>query len=104
MFTVGLEKVPCNSKPASKAKPKIHPEDPLEDRVVTCRDVKLIMPTILILLFTILILVTVIPYAFINAINQLHAVQAAEDAGTDFIHLNTSPNIIFRSQTEHNTD
>ena len=39
------------------------------------------MPTLLILLFTLFILVTVIPYAFYKAIHQLHAVQALEEAG-----------------------
>ena len=44
-------------------------------------DVKLIMPTILILLFTIFIMVTVIPYAFSSVIKQLKAVRALEAAG-----------------------
>ena len=44
-------------------------------------DVKLIMPTLLILLFTLFIMVTVIPYAFSSVIKQLRAVQALEAAG-----------------------
>ena len=38
------------------------------------------MPTVCILLFTILIMVTVIPYAFSSVIKQLQAVQALEKA------------------------
>ena len=44
-------------------------------------DVKLIMPTLLILLFTIFIMVTVIPYAFSSVIKQLKAVRELEAAG-----------------------
>ena len=51
---------------------------------MTLRDVKLIMPTVLILLFTVLIIITVIPYAFSSVIKQLKAVQAMEAAGTHF--------------------
>ena len=36
------------------------------------------MPTLLILLFTLFIMVTVIPYAFSSVIKQLRAVQALE--------------------------
>ena len=43
------------------------------------------MPTILILLFTIFIMVTVIPYAFSSVIKQLKAVRALESAGTALI-------------------
>ena len=47
------------------------------------------MPTILILLFTVLIIVTVIPYAFLSVINQLKAVYAMEEAGNiDILYLN----------------
>merc|ERR1719348_1094544 len=38
------------------------------------------MPTVLILLFTLFIMVTVIPYAFSSVIKQLQAVQALEAA------------------------
>ena len=41
-------------------------------------DIKSIMPTVLILLFTLLIMVTVIPYAFSNVIKQLQAVNMLE--------------------------
>ena len=50
----------------------------LLDRFSRCPDVKLIMPTLLILLFTIFIMVTVIPYAFSNVIKQLQAVRLLE--------------------------
>lgn len=52
-----------------------------QNRSITLRDIKLIMPTVLILLFTILIILTVIPYAFSSVIKQLKAVQAMEQAG-----------------------
>ena len=50
---------------------------------MTWRDVKLIMPTVLILLFTLIIILTVIPYAFSSVISQLKAVQALERAGIE---------------------
>ena len=50
-----------------------------EERGVTCTDIKLIMPTVLILLFTLFIMVTVIPYAFSSVIMQLQAVWALEE-------------------------
>ena len=50
-----------------------------ENRGVTCLDIKLIMPTVLILLFTLFIMVTVIPYAFSSVIKQLQAVWALEE-------------------------
>ena len=55
--------------------------------MLMCTDIKLIMPTVLILLFTLFIMVTVIPYAFSSVIKQLKAVRALEAAGTAlFIH------------------
>ena len=75
-------KVPASSNNTAKVKVTPRQDESFdEDRVVTFRDVKLIMPTLLILLFTLFILVTVIPYAFYKAIHQLHAVQALEEAG-----------------------
>ena len=53
------------------------------ERSVTCEDIRLIMPTVLILLFTILVLATVIPYAFSTAIKQLRDLQAREAAGRE---------------------
>ena len=53
-------------------------EGEAEDRPITRRDIKLIMPTLLILLFTVVVVMTVIPYAFSSVIKQLHAVQAME--------------------------
>merc|ERR1711953_491450 len=50
-----------------------------EERGVTCTDIKLIMPTVLILLFTLFVMVTVIPYAFSSVIKQLQAVWALEE-------------------------
>jgi len=42
-------------------------------------DIKLIMPTVCILLFTLFVMVTVIPYAFSAVIKQLQGVWALED-------------------------
>ena len=50
-----------------------------EDRSVTCRDIKLIMPTVIILIFTLFVMVTVIPYAFSSVIKQLKGLWALEE-------------------------
>merc|ERR1719348_787385 len=50
-----------------------------ENTSVTCQDIKLIMPTVIILLFTLLVMLTVIPYAFSSVIKQLQAVWALEE-------------------------
>ena len=64
-------------------------------------DVKLIMPTLLILLFTLFIMVTVIPYAFSSVIKQLRAVQALEAAGLSISHhLENSGSDQLLSETE----
>ena len=49
------------------------------------QDIKLIMPTALILIFTIIIMVTVIPYAFSSVLKQMEAVRAMEAAGSHII-------------------
>ena len=46
------------------------------------------MPTVFILVFTLLVISTVIPYAFSIAINQLRALQAREAAETTVGDLN----------------
>ena len=51
------------------------------DRNITWKDVQLILPTVLILLFTVLVMVTVIPYAFSSVFRQMEAVKAMEAAG-----------------------
>jgi hypothetical protein len=51
------------------------------DRNITWKDVRLILPTVLILLFTVLVMVTVIPYAFSSVFRQMEAVRAMEAAG-----------------------
>ena len=51
-----------------------------EERSVTWKDIRLIMPTVWILIFALLVISTVIPYAFSTAINQLRALQAREAA------------------------
>ena len=64
--------------PSVRLKPPPVQGEDTEDRPITRRDIKLIMPTLLILLFTIIVVMTVIPYAFSSVIKQLHAVQAME--------------------------
>merc|ERR1712051_8764 len=49
-------------------------------RRITFRDVQLIMPTVIILVFTIVIMITVIPYAFSSVLKQMEAVRALEAA------------------------
>ena len=51
------------------------------ERSVTWKDVQLILPTLMILLFTVLVMVTVIPYAFSTVFRQMEAVRALEAAG-----------------------
>ena len=55
---------------------------------MTWEDIRLIMPTVFILVFTLLVISTVIPYAFSIAINQLRALQAREAAETTVGDLN----------------
>ena len=43
------------------------------------QDIKLIMPTVLILLFKLFVILTFIPYAFQSVIKQLQAVWAVEE-------------------------
>ena len=62
-------------------------------------DVKLIMPTLLILLFTLFIMVTVIPYAFSSVIKQLRAVQALEAAGLNISQINSYGDQLLLSET-----
>ena len=45
------------------------------------QDIQLIMPTVIILLFTIIIMITVIPYAFSSVLRQMEAVRSLEAAG-----------------------
>ena len=49
-------------------------------RGVTCKDIRAIMPTLLILLGGLLIMIFVIPYAFSSVIKQLKAEQLMEEA------------------------
>ena len=49
-------------------------------RAVSCQEFRSMLPTVLILLFTLVIIVTVIPYAFISVVKQMEAAQALEIA------------------------
>ena len=49
------------------------------DRPVTCSDIKQIMPTVIILIITLFVMVTVIPYAFSSVIKQVLGVMAMEE-------------------------
>ena len=51
-----------------------------EDRPTTCEDIQLILPTVLIILVTLVIMTTVIPYAFHVVINQLKSHYAEEES------------------------
>ena len=55
------------------------------------------MPTVIILMFTIVIMITVIPYAFSSVLKQMEAVRALEAAGkTDLMmFLNVIFNFYF---------
>ena len=49
-------------------------------RQVTWRDIQMILPTAFILLITIIVMLTVIPYAFSTVFRQMEAVRALEEA------------------------
>ena len=51
-----------------------------EDRPTTCEDIQLILPTVLIILVTLVIMTTVIPYAFHVVINQLKSHYAEDES------------------------
>ena len=57
-------------------------DKPGKPRRVTWRDVRLILPTLTILLFTALVVTTVIPHAFSSVLRQLEAVRRLEAAAT----------------------
>ena len=46
-------------------------EEEDEDRPTTCLDIQMILPTVIIILITLVIMTTVIPYAFHVVIQQL---------------------------------
>ena len=50
-----------------------------QSNIFVFQDIKLIMPTVLILVFTIFIMATVIPYAFSSVIKQLKGLWALEE-------------------------
>ena len=52
-----------------------------EQRKTTCLDIQLILPTVLILLLTLVFMSTVIPYAFHVVIQQLKQHHGADDNG-----------------------
>ena len=56
-----------------------------DDRSLTCRDVKLIMPTVIILIFALIVMVTVIPYAFSAVIKELQGVWAMEEQSKKYL-------------------
>ena len=45
------------------------------------KDVRQILPTVIILVFTVFIMVTIIPYAFASVIKQLQAVHVLDHSG-----------------------
>ena len=52
-----------------------------EERKTTCLDIQLILPTVLILILTLVFMSTVIPYAFHVVIQQLKQHHGADDNG-----------------------
>jgi len=68
------------SRPSSLKMTEPSPELTEEDspQGLSCQDIKQICPTCIILLITIVIMVTVIPYAFSNVIKQMQAADAVE--------------------------
>ena len=52
-----------------------------EERKTTCLDIQLILPTVLILILTLVFMSTVIPYAFHVVIQQLKEHHGSEDNG-----------------------
>ena len=52
-----------------------------EERKTTCTDIQLILPTVLILILTLVFMSTVIPYAFHVVIQQLKQHHGTEDNG-----------------------
>ena len=51
------------------------------------------MPTVIILMFTIVIMITVIPYAFSSVLKQMEAVRALEAAGKTLFLM--YPNVFY---------
>eukprot|EP00090_Calanus_glacialis_P038065 TRINITY_DN6639_c0_g1_i1.p1 TRINITY_DN6639_c0_g1~~TRINITY_DN6639_c0_g1_i1.p1 ORF type:complete len:120 (+),score=29.12 TRINITY_DN6639_c0_g1_i1:60-419(+) len=72
----------------SKLPAKVDP-----DRRITLKDIQLILPTALILVFTIVIMVTVIPYAFSAVLKQMEAVRAMEAAAELAKSITEEPNV-----------
>ena len=52
-----------------------------ENRPTTCLDIRLILPTVIILILTLVFMTTVIPYAFHVVIQQLNLHHQDEDNG-----------------------
>ena len=47
-------------------------------RGVSCQELRSMLPTVIILLFTVIIIFTVIPYAFISVMKQMEAAQVSQ--------------------------
>ena len=47
-------------------------------RGVSCQELRSMLPTVIILLFTVIIVFTVIPYAFISVMKQMEAAQVSQ--------------------------
>ena len=48
-------------------------------RGLSCQELRSMLPTVIILLFTVIIIFTVIPYAFISVIKQMEAAQVSQE-------------------------
>ena len=83
-----LQVLATDQAPATAVRLKQPAVEDREDRAVTRRDVRLIMPTLLILLFTILVIMTVIPYAFSSVIKQVRMMMSELRIRTTHSSLN----------------
>ena len=83
-----LQVLASDQAPATAVRLKQPAVEDREDRAVTRRDVRLIMPTLLILLFTILVIMTVIPYAFSSVIKQVRMMMSELRIRTTHSSLN----------------
>eukprot|EP00090_Calanus_glacialis_P024922 TRINITY_DN38693_c0_g1_i1.p1 TRINITY_DN38693_c0_g1~~TRINITY_DN38693_c0_g1_i1.p1 ORF type:complete len:144 (-),score=44.36 TRINITY_DN38693_c0_g1_i1:96-527(-) len=82
-----VEMNPVDGKPTRPTSISLHEDHDDEDHTevdeehdgVTFKDIKQILPTCLILIVTVIIMVTVIPYAFSSVIKQLEAANQIAD-------------------------
>ena len=67
-------------------------------RGMSCQELRSMLPTVIILLFTVIIIFTVIPYAFISVMKQMEAAQALEIAKS--VRDNSNVSLAHNNQTD----